>query len=46
MCEEFRAGVDGAGVRHWNIEALAQFDYGADDGFEFNWATGFEILKH
>ena len=46
LCEEFGAGVDGAGVGHWDIEALAQFYDGAYYGFEFDGAAGFEILQH
>ena len=46
MREELGAGVDRLRVRHWNFEALGQFDDCAYDSFEFDGAAGFEILQH
>jgi len=44
--QQLRAGVHGAGVGHRNAEPLAEFDRGADDGFEFPGPPRFQILKH
>ena len=46
MCQEFGAGIDGAGVRHGDVEAFAEFYDCAYYGFEFDRAAGFEILQH
>ena len=46
VCEEFGAGIDGAGVGHGDIEAVGEFDDGAYDGLEFDGAVGFEVLQH
>ena len=40
MCQEFGAGIDGAGVRHGDVEALAEFYDCAYYGFEFDRAAG------